>query len=460
MLQSSRYPTVVIQFFRALKEKTDWRTLLLHSSWSLTLTSGFSYFFGLIRDRIFAHTFGLSRTLDIYNASFVLPDLLQSLFIGTALSAAFVPIFMRQYDRKKKLGYSYSDQVLTLGVTLIAGIGIFFAIVLPQIAHFMVPGFTGDDLTEYIKLTRIMLFSPILFAVSMTYGRVLISVREFFWWGISPALYNIGIILGAVFLYPVFGMVGMVLGTLFGALLHLGIRLVPLRKTEYEFRTRPDFRFTPEIRETIKLALPKMLQYGMWHFMLISFTGITSALPEGSVAAYNYARNFQSLPVSLLGIAIAMAVYPTLSHDAGKGNYKKFKADFKKERFRCIFYTTLAAITLAAVSKPMIGLLLGGGEFEASDIDLLAGVLAVYCISVPLESLMHMYHRAYYSLLNSLIPSLMHAFTILLIILTAGRLTESIGIYSIPVSFAAGLILHIAVLAIVFPILLKRRSRA
>jgi len=448
----------VIKFLRALKEKTDWRTLLLHSSWSLTLTSGFSYFFGLVRDRIFAHSFGLSRTLDIYNASFVLPDLLQSLFIGTALSAAFVPIFTRQYDKDKQLGYQYADQVLTLGVFLIAGIGVICALILPQVAHWLVPGFTGDDLTQYIKLTRIMLFSPILFAISMTYGRVLISVREFFWWGLSPALYNIGIILGAIFLYPIFGMPGMVLGTLFGALLHLVVRLLPLRKKKYQFRTRPDFHFSPEIKETIKLALPKMLQYGMWHFMLVSFTSITSALPEGSVAAYNYARNFQSLPVSLLGIAIAMAVYPTLSHDAGKGNYKKFKADFRRERFRCIFYTVLAAIGLAALSKPIIGLLLGGGEFGASDIKLLSGVLAVYCISVPLESLLHMYHRAYYSLLNTLIPSLMHAFTILLIILMATYLSKTIGVYAIPAAFSAGLALHITVLATVFPILMKKRE--
>lgn len=105
----------MIKFLRALKEKGDFKTLFFHSSWSLTLTSGLSYFFGLIRDRIFAHTFGLSRTLDIYNASFVLPDLLQSLLIGTALSAAFVPIFSKQYDTDRQLGYQYAHQVMTLG---------------------------------------------------------------------------------------------------------------------------------------------------------------------------------------------------------------------------------------------------------------------------------------------------------------------------------------------------------
>jgi putative peptidoglycan lipid II flippase len=203
-----------------------------------------------------------------------------------------------------------------------------------------------------------------------------------------------------------------------------------------------------------------MLQYGMWHFMLLSFTSITSTQPEGSVAVYNYARNFQSLPVSLLGIAIALAMYPTLSHDAGKGNYQKFTADFKKNRLKSLFYTTVAAIALAILSKPMIGLLLGGGEFNAADINLLATVLMIYCISVPLESMLHIYHRAFYSLRNTVIPSFMHAFTILLTILMALTLKETIGIYAIPASFGAGLALHIIVLATVFPILLKRRQEA
>ena len=434
--------------------------LLMHSSWSLTLTSGLSYFFGLLRDRIFAHTFGLSRTLDIYNASFVLPDLLQSLFIGTALSAAFVPIFTKLYDEKRSIGYRYAHQVLSLGVLLIAGMGVICALLMPHLAPYLVPGFEGADLEKYIMLSRIMLFSPILFAISMTYGRVLISVKEFFWWGLSPALYNIGIILGAVFLYPRFGLPGMVLGTLFGAFLHLLVRLFPLRKKKYYFRTKLDFRFSPEIKETIKLALPKMLQYGMWHFMLLSFTSITSALPEGSVTAYNYARNFQSLPVSLLGIAIALAAYPALSHDAGKGNYEKFIRDFKKQRVRSLFYTILAALALAALSKPLIALLLGGGAFGQREVNLLASVLMLYCISVPLESMLHMYHRSFYSLKNTLIPSLMHAFTILLTIVMANQLSKTMGVLAIPVSFAAGLSLHIGVLATVFPMLLKKRTSA
>ena len=87
-------------------------------------------------------------------------------------------------------------------------------------------------------------------------------------------------------------------------------------------------------------------------------------MSEGAIAAYNYARNFQSLPVSMLGIAVATAMFTSLSHDAGKGNLKKFITDFRRDRIRCFVYTTLAAIGMAVLSKPVISLILGGGKYH------------------------------------------------------------------------------------------------
>ena len=450
----------MFKLLRNLKEKGDLKTLFFHSSWAITLTSGLSYGFGMLRDKIFATTFGATRTLDVYNAAFTIPDTIQQLFILTALSAAFVPIFTRQHDQKKSLGHAYAHQVMTYGVFMIAFVGILTAIFLPHLTPFVVKGFEGADLEQYILLTRIMLLSPIIFAISLTYGQILISMKEFLWWGLSPMLYNAGIVMGALVFYPYFGLVGLVFGTLSGALFHLFIRLIVLKRKKYDFQTVLDFRFTSEIKETIKLALPKMLQYGMFSLMLIQFTNIATDLPEGRVAIYNYARNFQSLPVSLLGIAFATAMYPTLSHDAGKGMYDKFIRDFRKNRFKSLFYTTLAAIALALLGRYAIQFVLGGGEFGGDDVTLLWHVLIVYCFSIPLESMLHIYHRAFYSLKNTLIPSLMHAFTIMVMIGLAMFLSSRIGIFAIPTAFGAGLVMHIAVLSIVFPILYKRRRVA
>ncbi len=449
-----------MKFFSLEKIKGEhtWRTLFFHSSWSLTLTAGFSYFLGLVRDKVLASEFGLSRSLDIYNASFVIPDMILSVLIGTALSAAFVPIFSKHYDINKEQAYKYAHQIISWGITIVIGTAVFVGIFLPYFTHLLVPGFEGEDLKTYILLTRMLLLSPIIFTLSSAFGRILISVKEFFWWGLSPALYNLGIILGALLLAPYFGIMGVVIGTLIGALFHMVNRFWPIKKKKYGFYYRIDYSVSDDIKETVKLALPKIFQYGMWAIMLMSFTSIASQLAEGSVAVYNYARNFQSLPVSLLGIAIALATYPTLSHDAGKGNFKKFKKDFKFNRKRSAIYTSLAALALALISRPLIQILLGGGEFGCDDILLLSSVLTVYCLSIPLESMMQIYHRAFYSLRNSFIPSILHGANIILTIYLAKTLTSVIDIFAIPIGFAVGLAVHITLLSIIFPFLLRKRE--
>lgn len=68
----------------------------------LTLTTLLSYITGLLRDRIFAHTFGASRELDLYNASFIIPDLILNVLVSSALSAAFIPIFSSLIGTGKK----------------------------------------------------------------------------------------------------------------------------------------------------------------------------------------------------------------------------------------------------------------------------------------------------------------------------------------------------------------------
>jgi len=432
------------------------KTILFYSSWSLTLTSGLSYALGLLRDHTLAHLFGLSRELDIYNAAFVLPEGLFNILMGTVLSAAFLPIFAKQYDHTKADGVRYANQILSwgLGVTLVGSVLVFVA--LPTLTPWLVPGFEPAATEKYILITRLLLLSPMLFTLSNTYGRILMSFREFFWYGLSPALYNLGIVLGAIFLAPHFGIIGLVAGTLFGNLLHLAIRWVSLRRHRFALSPKIDFHFSPEVKETLWLTAPKLIQYSVAALMLASFTKIASGFDAGSVAAYNYARNFQSLPVSLLGIAIASALFPSLSHDAAKGNFKKFREDFKSGRARTIVYTTLAAVALALIAQPLIRLLLGGGKFGESDVRLLALVLQVYCLSVPLESLEHTYHRAYYALRNTLIPSTVHTIFMLASIAAAGILAPRIGVLAIPLSFAGGLAGHILILALWFPRVLRK----
>src|SRR3989344_4840409 len=87
--------------FSNIRSKFLTRETFFKGSAILGLTTVLSYALGLLRDRIFARTFGASSVLDAYNAAFTLPDLILNIFVAGALTAAFVPIFSDLINKQK-----------------------------------------------------------------------------------------------------------------------------------------------------------------------------------------------------------------------------------------------------------------------------------------------------------------------------------------------------------------------
>src|SRR6266542_3217060 len=50
---------------------------------------------GLVRQRVFAHYFGLSAAGDAFSAAFRIPNFLQNIFGEGALSASFIPVYAK-----------------------------------------------------------------------------------------------------------------------------------------------------------------------------------------------------------------------------------------------------------------------------------------------------------------------------------------------------------------------------
>lgn len=425
---------------RQYTEAGSWRNLLFHSSLTLTITSGLSYMLGLVRDKSFAYTFGASSELDIYNAAFVVPDLLFAVFVSGALAAAFVPIFTMLDEKSRTKALAYTNQVLSFTLLLLGIASLIFAIILPSVVQNLVPGFTPEQQEQYIFATRVLLISPFFFTLSNTFGDALLSTRGFLWYGLAPVFYNIGIVFGVIFLAPSYGVMGLIAGTVLGSVLHMLIRGQAIWR--YGFRPQLRLQFSPEIKETAILMLPKMLQIGMWQLMLWWFVRLASQAGEGSVTIYNFAYNFQSVPVSLIGIAIALASFSQLSHLAAHKDFNAFKALVKKESVRILVITSLAGLALALISQPLVSILLGGGQFTSASVLATALLIKVYAISVPLESLMHLLTRAHYSLLNTLRPSVIHIVAIGSAMTASYYLLPLVGIYALPIGFSLGFALQ------------------
>lgn len=235
----------------------SWKNLLLHTSLTLTLTSTLSYALGLVRDKTFAFTLGAGEELDIYNASFVVPDFLFAVLVSGALAAAFVPIFTTLDEKNRSRAIAYTNQILSFTLILLSIFAVIFAIFLPKLVSYLVPGFSPEQQAQYVITTRLLLIAPFFFTLSNTFGNALLTTKGFLWYGLAPVVYNVGIIIGVLVLVPLFGINGLVIGTVMGAFFHMLVRGQAFWR--YGFRPKINLTFSPEIRETILLMLPK------WH---------------------------------------------------------------------------------------------------------------------------------------------------------------------------------------------------
>ena len=186
---------------------------------------------GLVRDRLFARTYGAGAELDAYNAAFVLPELALDVLVASGLTAPFVPVFTSLARKAADAAPRFAQTVLTLAVMVMSASSLLLLILAPATVRLVAPGFDESSQALYLDLFRLMLLTPIIFGASITLGEVLVAERQFLYYALAPILYNLGIVAGTLLLHDRLGIMAAAVGAVIGACLHLGIRVVGMRHT-------------------------------------------------------------------------------------------------------------------------------------------------------------------------------------------------------------------------------------
>lgn len=410
---------------------------------------------GLVRDMLFSRIFGASRLLDVYNAAFVVPDVLLNVFVAGALTAAFVPVFSHlrahgEHEESEKLATTMF--AAAPGAMFFIGIAAF--IFMPQVSHIIAPGFSASEMALLIRMSRLMLLSPILFALSNTLGGVLVSLDRFVGYGLSSVLYNIGIIAGIFFAQRV-GPLGLVAGTLLGAVLHLIARIIALAKTNFRMRgpvSLHDFNFL----HVLKLMVPRMAGQPIEQLTFSLFTNLASTLAVGSIAVVNFARNFQSMPISVFGIAFSLAVFGSLSRKAAVRDREGFVYHLKETAKPLLVTSVISMLVYILFGTWIVGILLGGGKFGPDAIRRTVQLLALFALAIPAENSIHLLVRGFYALKDTWTPILISIPGLCLIWLIAKLLIPSIGLNALGVAYAAVITSE----ALILLLILRHKIRA
>jgi len=405
---------------------------LHQAAYVLALFTLASQILALVRDRILAHQFGAGHELDIYYAAFRIPDLLYVLFASVLSVYVLLPFVYRAKQDGDEAGRLVLSQMFTIFLVVYIVVSITTIVIAPTLVTYFFPGFSATSYDEVVLLLRILLLQPLFLGISSLLGVITQLQHRFVIYAISPLVYNVGIILGAVVLYPLFGLVGLVLGVVFGALGHMAVQIPLVIRSQLAFTLvfNIDWKL---MRQIAKVAVPRAVTLSLNQILLIVLVSLASLMSVGSVSvlqfAYNlqsvtlslnqillivlvslaslmsvgsvsvlqFAYNLQSVPLAIIGMSYSVAAFPTLAELLVQKKHQEFN-NFVITALRHIIFWSLPIITLVVVLRAQIvRVLLGSGSFDWHDTRLTAAVLGLFVVSLTAQSVLLLLVRAFYA---------------------------------------------------------------
>ncbi|MFA9262111.1 MAG: murein biosynthesis integral membrane protein MurJ [Undibacterium sp.] len=378
---------------------------------------------GFVRDRLLASSFGAGDLLDAYYAAFRLPDLIYGLLVLGALSAAFIPVFTELIaHEERERAWRLVHGALQWLVIFLGGAALIGVVFASEIATLIAPGFSPEKQALVALFTRIMLLSPIFLSISAVVGGVLVSFKQFLAYSFAPVFYNLGIIIGIIFLFPMVGPIGLAWGVVLGAALHMFVQFPAFRRAGYHWQSLSllvTWRDTA-LRKVIRLMIPRSLAMAVSQLSLVIVTIFASTLASGSLAAFTLAINIQSIPLGLFGIAFSLASFPVLSTLAAKKEYDEFFKVFSQTAKRILYFVLPLSLLLIIFRAEIVRVVLGTGAFNWEDTILTFTVLGWLSVSLFAQSLIPLFVRAFFALQDTRTP------------LFAALVAEGIHLSSIP----------------------------
>lgn len=406
---------MVKNFFSILSSR---QSSILSGASILMVTVFASRFLGLLRDRLLNHYF-TSGNSQIFWAAFNLPDLLFQVLVLGALSVAFVPIFTEYLHKsEEKEAFEFASNILNLSLLAFGVLSLIAFILIDPINHILVPGFTEAQRQTTDTLTRIILFPQLLLVIGSFFIGVSNSYQRFIAPALAPFLYNLGIILGIIFLSPRLGLLGPALGVVLGAMLHVVIQIPLMKAVGFKYQFSFNF-FNKGVQETFKLMSIRNIGLIVEQISdKVSFA-FASIIASGAPTLLTYAQHLYFVPIGLFGSTIAQVALPVLSREYTKGEKESFKITLLTTMHQILFLSLPAAAILIVLRIPVVRLIFGASQFSWDDTVSTAMTVAFMAVGLASQSAILLLVRGFYATKDTKTPVAVSIITVAINVILA-----------------------------------------
>jgi putative peptidoglycan lipid II flippase len=361
---------------------------------------------GLVRGIIVAHVFGASIELDAFFAANRVSETLFLLVAGGALGSAFIPMFTGLITRgEKESAWRLASSIANAVTLALSTLALLIALLAPQVVRYaLAPGLANDPyiFSLTVNLLRIQLISAVLFGIGGLIVGILNAYQTFLIPSLTPALYQLGIIIGAWVFAPSMGIYGLAWGVVLGAVLYLAVQLPSLFKLITQNAQRSVFKFQiglrdANVRQVLLLMAPRLIGVAVVQLNFWVNISLASKMVSGSVSGLYYGFSLMLTAQSVIAQSVAIAAMPTFSAQHALGQQDEMRASLAASLRGVILLALPSSIGMMILRTPIVALLYERGEFDERAVQIVSWALLWYAAGIVGHSIMEILTRAYYA---------------------------------------------------------------
>ncbi len=357
---------------------------------------------GLVRQRVISHYLGQGAVTDALNAAFRIPNFLQNLFGEGALSASFIPEYVRLRASGDEAGArrlaGAVAGLLGMVVSIVVAVGITGA---PWLVDLLAMGFSDSTRALTVQLVRILFPGVGLLVLSAWCLGILNSHHRFFLSYAAPVVWSLAIIgmaIAAAGGAPERLVVWAAWGAVIGSALQFLVQLPTALRLAGGVRPSLDLG-APSVGRVLSNFGPAFLSRGVGQIGAFFDTIIASGLPAGGLSALTNAQALYLLPISLFGMSVAASELPAMAAAAGSdGDFAGLRARIRSGTDRVAFFVIPSALVFFFLGHYVAGLVFQSGRFGAADARWVWGTLAATSIGLLPQAAGRILSSAHYAL--------------------------------------------------------------
>lgn len=399
---------------------------------------------GLVRDILWARFLGAGVINDALLTAIKLPNLFRRMFAEGAFNSAFVPIYARRLEGDgEEVAANFAGEALAALTLIVALIVVAFQLTMPWSLNLIGGGLAKtseaglDGVIPYdiaVLYARITMPYLILMSLAALFSGMLNTRNKFAMAAFVPAMLNVvwlSVLGSQVFvdipantlaLYLAYGM------TVSG-FLQVGLLILALKRSAIRLPLKWP-RMTPGVKRLIVLGLPGVIAAGITHINLMVSHAIAT-LQVGAPSWLYYSDRLYQLPLGLIGIAMGVALLPTLSRSLRAGNEAEAMTTLNRATEIAAFLTLPAAVALFVMPDYLITTLFERGKFTAADSLQTAKALKMFALGLPAFVLIKVLAPTFFAREDTRTPMIFAGISAIVNLCLGASLFFTVGFYGL-----------------------------